>query len=51
MTSLQVPARPAEESLQNNTQFNEEFEQIEAPVTFKVWYMSRAGRSQLIIHT
>ena len=53
MTSLQVPARTAEESLQNNTQFDEEFEQIEAPVTFKVsylTYLSRAGRSQLTIH-
>jgi len=36
MTSLQVPATTAVESQQNNTQFDEEFEQIEAPVTFKV---------------
>ena len=36
MTSLQVPARTADEPQQSNTQFDEEFEQIEAPVTFKV---------------
>jgi hypothetical protein len=36
MTSLQVPATTAVESQQNNTQFDDEFEQIEAPVTFKV---------------
>lgn len=36
MTSLQVPATTAAESQQNNAHFDEEFEQIEAPVTFKV---------------
>jgi hypothetical protein len=37
MTSLQVPAKAADESQQNNTQADDDyFEQIEAPVTFKV---------------
>jgi hypothetical protein len=44
MTSLQAPATTAEESQQNNTQYAEEFEQIEAPVTFKVWILVRVGR-------
>lgn len=44
MTSLQVPATMAAESQQNNTQYDEEFEQIEAPVTFKVWILVRVKR-------
>ena len=43
MTSLRVPVSTAEESQQNNTQFDEEFEQIEAPVTFKVCVLERVG--------
>lgn len=36
MASLQVPAGTADESQQTHTQSDEDFEQIEAPVTFKV---------------
>ncbi|KAM0700909.1 hypothetical protein Q7P35_012631 [Cladosporium inversicolor] len=39
MTSLQVSATTAVESQQNNTQFDDEFEQLEAPVTFKAGLM------------
>lgn len=36
MTSLQAPAATADEPVQNTTHDNDVFEQIEAPVTFKV---------------
>jgi hypothetical protein len=41
MTSLQVPAKPADESQQNNGSLDDDFEQIEAPVTFKVCFLAR----------
>jgi hypothetical protein len=48
MTSLQVPARTADESQQNNTQDDDLFEQIEAPVTFKVSESTHRPRKHLI---
>jgi len=36
MTSLQVPAKMADEPQQHNSSIVDNFEQIEAPVTFKV---------------
>lgn len=36
MTSLEVPAKPADESQLTPAQDDYVFEQIEAPVTFKV---------------
>jgi hypothetical protein len=50
MVSLQVPASTADESQQNNTQYDEEFEQIEAPVTFKVWMLVPIGRISLTVN-
>jgi hypothetical protein len=48
MTSLQTPARTADESQQNNTQDDDIFEQIEAPVTFKVSDFTHIRRKRLI---
>jgi hypothetical protein len=51
MTSRQLPAKAADESQQNNAQADDDyFEQIEAPVTFKVSSLACIARLSLTIN-